>query len=532
MEIPEFDPFELPHDARIQILNKGALRVFSEMPATIAGVIAESKYVEGDPFLDVRWTYDNVLKLAQIGYDPPSPLRHHYPWPSPPLRHQVRTVEAASVFQRFGIWNEQGLGKTYCGLTLIDYLMQRQRARRALVVCPVSVMRAAWQQDAGQFTPHLRLRIAHGTPEYRREVLADFNTDITVINYDALDRYEKEIGKGAYDIVVCDEANYVKSRSADRTKALFRLTKADDIRLILMTGTPASQSPEDAYALGRLLRNPLAPSTLTAWRDQVMTQVKRFVWVPKPDAPQRVAAILQPSIRYTKAECLDLPERTYVRVPIAPSKEQVRILDALRRDAMTMHQNQQITAQNAAVLMSKMLQVAAGVVYGDERDRIHLDVKERLQVMIDKVQGSSRKSLIFVNYSGALDMVVDALRAEGIPTEKIDGSVSMDARGTLVRRFQESPVESLKTLVIQPAAAAHGITLTAADTVLWWGPPLSVELYKQANDRPHRIGQKNPVTIYQLEGAPIETKMWKALERNIDVHHAAVELFNELVFGV
>lgn len=520
----------LNHDPRIEILSPAIVRVTTPLATQLHGVIFESVLEDAD-HLQVRWTQANMEALAVVGFDPPSPFRRLYCWTADPRAHQIRTVEFMSVHKRCGVWNEQGTGKTLCGLALVDYLHQRKRISRALVLCPVSVMRPAWVANAGEFTPHLRVRVAHGNQKSRIDALRDQQANIVVMNYEVLEKHENDVKAGGFDLIICDEANYVKNARAGRTKALFRITNNDHVRLVLMTGTPASQSPEEAYGLGRLLRSPVVPRTMTAWRDMVMVQYSRFVWRPKSDSPQLVAKALSPSIRFSKEDCLDLPERVFVNHAVEMSAEQTHVYAELKREAALTVNGATLTASNAAIMLSKLLQAAAGAVLDIEGRPIALDFSPRMQAALDIIQEAKGKVIIFVNYTAPLNAVLSALLAAKIPTEKIEGSVPEHARTASIERFQVGPPEVLKVLVIQPAAAAHGITLTAADTVIWWGPPMSVELYKQANDRAHRIGQKRKVTVFQFAGSLVERKYWKRLQDNVDIHHAAVDLFGDVVYG-
>jgi SNF2 family DNA or RNA helicase len=109
----------------------------------------------------------------------------------------------------------------------------------------------------------------------------------------------------------------------------------------------------------------------------------------------------------------------------------------------------------------------------------------------------------------------------------INGAVPAAKRTDIFRAFQGTP--DPKVLVIQPQAAAHGVTLTAADTIVWWGPTHSVETYEQANARVHRQGQVNKCTVIQLQGSAAEKRVYAVLDRKIDIHTKIVDLYNEIL---
>ena len=173
-----------------------------------------------------------------------------------------------------------------------------------------------------------------------------------------------EIAKGGFDLIIVDEANAYKTASTKRWRTLAGIL-TPQTWLWMMTGTPASQSPLDAYGLARLISPYRVPKYVTAWRDKVMQQVTRFKWMPKQTAKNDVFAALQPAIRYTKRECLDLPEVTYQMrdVPLTPQVH--RYYKELKSQMLIEAAGQQISAVNAAASMSKLLQISGGAVYTD-----------------------------------------------------------------------------------------------------------------------------------------------------------------------
>jgi SNF2 family DNA or RNA helicase len=135
--------------------------------------------------------------------------------------------------------------------------------------------------------------------------------------------------------------------------------------------------------------------------------------------------------------------------------------------------------------------------------------------------------LVFVPFKHAIDILTQKLLDDGIPAEIIRGDVSPAKRTDIFKRFQETP--NPQVLVIQPQAAAHGVTLTAANTVVWWGPTSSLETYAQANARVHRSGQKHHCTVVQLYGSGVEKHVYTLLDNKIDVHTKIVELYKEIL---
>jgi SNF2 family DNA or RNA helicase len=187
-----------------------------------------------------------------------------------------------------------------------------------------------------------------------------------------------------------------------------------------------------------------------------------------------------------------------------------------------------ITSVNAAVNMNKLLQISCGAVYSDAGETLEFDISKRYSVLKEVIEESSQKVLVFVPFKHVINILSEKLNADGITTEVIYGDVSAAKRTDIFNRFQTDPVGT-KVLVIQPQAAAHGVTLTAANTVVWWGPTSSLETYAQANARVHRSGQRHPSTVVQLVGSNMERHVYKLLDSKIDVHSKIVELYSELL---
>ncbi|MAO24705.1 MAG: hypothetical protein CMJ25_28490, partial [Phycisphaerae bacterium] len=198
------------------------------------------------------------------------------------------------------------------------------------------------------------------------------------------------------------------------------------------------------------------------------------------------------------------------------------------QDKMVMHAaGEEITAPNAAVVMNKLLQISCGAVYTDGGDSLEFDIKHRYKVLREVIDESSKKVLVFVPFKHVIDVLTDKLRGEGISTEIIRGDVPAAKRTDIFKRFQEN--DDPKVLVIQPQSAAHGVTLTAANTDVWWGPTSSLETYAQANARVHRSGQDQKCTVVQLQGSGVEKRVYSLLDNRIDVHTKMIDLYNEMI---
>ena len=510
----------------MQIIDGKALLLKLRNPNRVTSVIPKSKVVEANGVL-VNWGIDEALTLSKLNITVPSPINSRYSWTGKyaPFDHQKKTAAFLTMHPRAFCFNEQGTGKTASAIWAADFLMKQGKIKRALVICPLSIMDSAWRDDFFTFAPHRSVDVAYGESKKRKEIIRQ-GADFVVINYDGVEIVYDEIAKGGFDLVIIDEATHYKNAQSKRWKILNKLM-TDDTWLWMMTGTPAAQSPLDAYGLAKLI-NPLSvPRFFGSFRDMVMTKASQFRWVIKPSASALVFNALQPAIRFTKEECLDLPDMTYVKRQVELTRQQKKYYDMLKKRMVMEINGDEVSAVNAAVIMNKLLQISAGAVYTDEGDTLEFDIKHRYKVLREVIDESSQKVLIFVPFKHTIDVLTDKLRADGITTEVIRGDVPVARRTDIFKRFQEA--HDPRVLVIQPQAAAHGVTLTAANTVVWWGPTPSLEIYAQANARVHRAGQKHPCTVVQLQGSAVEKRVYSLLDKRIDVHTKMIDLYKELL---
>ena len=290
----------------------------------------------------------------------PSPIQGRYEWPGRyrPMDHQRDTSAFLTFNRRAFVLSEPGTGKTLSALWAADYLMKRGEVRRCLILCPLSIMHSAWMQDLGNSVIHRSAVVAHHAQAARRIELIQEDYEFVITNYEGLNLIANEVNNdGRFDLVIVDEANAYKNPQTRRWKALNSIIKPETY-LWMMTGTPAAQSPVDAYGLARLVNPTNVPKFYTAWRDQVMQKITMFKWAPKPDAADRVYAALQPAIRFTKAQCLDLPPvlTTTREVPLTP--QQAKYYNLLRDQMVAMAAGETITAVNAAGVLNKLLQIS------------------------------------------------------------------------------------------------------------------------------------------------------------------------------
>jgi SNF2 family DNA or RNA helicase len=222
-----------------------------------------------------------------------------------------------------------------------------------------------------------------------------------------------------------------------------------------------------------------------------------------------------------------LPEVTHTSRFAPLSAQQLKYYKQLKKDFLIEAVGEEVSAVNAAANLNKLLQIACGAVYTDTKNVIEFDVSARLNVLQEVIEESAQKVLIFIPYTHSINLVKEFMDKNNITAEVINGSVTVNKRTDIFKRFQENTEP--KVLLIQPQAAAHGVTLTAANIVIWYAPVTSSETYLQANARVHRQGQKNPVTVVHIEGSPVEAKLYEMLQNKLDYHAKIIDLYkNEI----
>lgn len=510
----------------MQVIKNKALLVSLADPEQVTSLIPKSEAVGTDAVV-VNWGIDEAHKLRTLHIFAPSPIEGRYAWTGRhiPFDHQKKTAAFLTMNRKGFCFNEQGTGKTASAIWAADYLIKVGKIKRVLVICPLSIMDSAWRDDLFTFAMHRTVDVAHG-PKKKRAAIIEQGAEFVIINYDGVNIVSEQIKNGGFDLIIVDEATHYKNAQSKRWKTLKKLLR-DDTWLWMMTGTPAAQSPLDAYGLAKLINPQGIPKFFGSFKDMVMDRKSHFKFEPKPIAPKIVHGVLQPAIRYSKEECLDLPDMVYVDRIVPLSGQQKHYYNLLKKRMIMEVAGEAVTAMNAAVSMNKLLQISAGAVYTDDKETVEFDISDRYKVLREVIDESSQKVLVFVPFKHTIDILTDKLRAENITTEVIRGDVPAHKRTEIFKRFQGAT--DPQVLVIQPQAAAHGVTLTAANTVVWWGPTSSLETYAQANARVHRAGQEHKCTVVSLQGSFVEKRMYRMLANRIDAHAEMINLYHEIL---
>jgi SNF2 family DNA or RNA helicase len=306
----------------MQIVDNRGLLLRVRNPEKITAAIPKSRQLNANDVI-VNWGVDESRVLKNLNVrDVPSPILGKYKWTGKyqPFDHQKTTSSFLTLNNRAFCFNEQGTGKTGSAIWASDFLMNEGLINRVLIICPISIMDSAWRADLFKFAMHRTVDIAHGSKKKRQEII-NGEAEYIIINYDGVEIVKDDIEAGGFDLIIVDEATHYKNSQSKRWKVLNSILKPQTW-LWMMTGTPAAQSPVDAYGLAKLVNPKNVPKFFGAFRDMVMFKATQFKWLPKPNAVDTVFNALQPAIRFTKDECLDLPDMTYVKREVELTAQQ------------------------------------------------------------------------------------------------------------------------------------------------------------------------------------------------------------------
>lgn len=465
---------------------------------------------KGKQLVAVPHKIEETQVLRNMGYKIPSPVETHYDWSGQyvPFKAQLETTAFLTLNNRAFVLNDMGTGKTLSALWAFDYLRSCGRARRMLVVSPLSTLERTWADEIFRHFPHLSWSTLYGDRNRRLRALS-VDADIYLINHDGLKVLEKEIQtRDDIDIILIDEIASFRNAQTDRWKSLSRVC-ATRTRVWGLTGTPTPNAPTDAWAQCRLLCPENVPKFAGAFRDMTMRQVSQFKWVPKDTAVDTVARAMQPSIRFSRDDCIDLPPCVFQTRHVELSADQKKAYREMVTTLYTELATGNVQAVNEAVKLQKLVQIASGVVYARDGSHIELPAPARVSETLDIIEQAGGKVIVFVPYRGVLSYVATEL-GKHHTVEVVNGETAKGERDRIFHAFQEN--KDPRVIVAQPNCMSHGLTLTAADTIIWFTAITSAETYSQANARITRPGQKKHQLIVNIEATPVERKLFDRLK--------------------
>lgn len=482
---------------------------------------------DGQTMLVVPHGNDEARLLRNLGIPVPPPIMEHYEWPGDkkPFEQQVKTAALLTMNPAAYVLNDMGTGKTKACLWSFDWLASQGAAKRMLVIAPLSTLRFVWMREVMHTTPHRKVIVLDGPRERRLKRLAE-PADIYVTNHDGVRTIFAELQKRRdIDVICIDEVGAYRNARAERSKIAQNVVKQ---RAFVwgMTGSPTPTAPTDAFGLAKLITPHTAPKSFSHFRNLTMAAVNQFKWVPRADAAEVVAATLQPSVRFTLEDTTELPALIERPFQISQGSRQEAIYKEVANKAAALLKEGSLTAANGGVVLSKLLQISQGYVYLDNGSCAALDNDARLEAMVEIIDGSRGKVIVFAPFVHSVDGICGHLDKERLHFDRITGATSSGERDRIFREFQQT--DKIDVLVAHPQCMAHGITLTAADTIVWFSAVTSLETFEQANARIRRVGQTRKQQVFMMFGTSAEKRVYNRLQQKRDVQDSALDILQGL----
>lgn len=472
---------------------------------------------------------DEALEAAPICFDTLPLIEGQFK----PMHHQLMIAAHMTLYPRSYDLASPRLGKTAATILGLDYL-QRIHAITGgvLIITTLTTIHGVWRSNLETTLPNTRIEVVHGPK--RAEALKR-PADFYITNYDSCRlseaAYMEAIREGRIGAVVIDELTHVGNSTSKRSKAIYNICNKSGIKYVWgLTGSPAD-NPDMVYGMCKVVNQTKLPcTTKTGWLQLTTYQYgpEPFMRAPSVAAPEIIRKAMQPAIRYKKADILDLPPVTTQVRTCELSREQERMRRELRQEAVTLLESgETITAANGGVLLGKLMQVALGAVKNAEGEPILLDHKERTQALLEAIAETTRKVVIFCGYTAGIRMMVDEIREAGYTCEMVDGSVTGLKRAKILSDFQNTP--NPRVLVCHPTTTAMGVELSAADTMIFNGVPMTGGfVYAQSIERLSSAKQKaDNINIIHLLATPEERHALHNLQQGYDLGQKVAELFEE-----
>ena len=465
-----------------------------------------------------------------------------YKFKTKPFDHQMKALRDSWHKEYYALFMEMGTGKSKVAIDTMGALYTEGKINAALIISPKGVY-DNWVQ--GEIPTHLsdniKINMVRWQPSsaqwFQKQmttlVFEKFNgLKIFVMNTEALSTPRG--GRAAFNfleandqnIVIVDESTSIKNRSANRTKNIMELKGLSKYRRIL-TGSPVTRSPMDLYSQCMFLSAlALNFQSFYAFQNRYAVVQKRVMGPRSFNEVvgyRRLDELNQKLERFSnrvlKEDCLDLPDKMYVRRLVPLSEEQKRSYTEMKRLALTKLDNGELaTTQSVLTQIMRLQQICCGHIQDDEGNTVSF-ANGRLKELLDICEEVQGKAIIWATYTYDIQQIAKALRdrfgPEAVATYY--GETPQEKRQEIVERYQDLE-DPLRFFVGQPRTGGYGITLTAASTVIYYSNSYDLEIRLQSEDRAHRIGQTNKVTYVDIIAPEtIDEKILQALREKINL---------------
>lgn len=410
-----------------------------------------------------------------------------------PHGYQQQMIEYIDTHPVAALFLDMGLGKTVITLTAIKNLMYDSfEVKKVLVIAPLRVARDTWPNEIEKWNhlQDLRYSVVVGNQIDRQSALKQ-EVEIYIINRENVTwLIEKSGYQFDFDMVIIDELSSFKSHAAKRFKSLLKVRPFIK-RIVGLTGTPSSNGLMDLWAQFRILdKGERLGRFITHYRQRYFEPDQRngmviYSYKPKPEAEEAIYNQIEDITVSMKAEdYLDMPDFITNEVVVRLSDKERKVYDEMRKEMIVEVKDKEIDAINAASLSNKLLQMASGSVYDEQKESVWLHDR-KLDALEDLVEAANGKPLLVVYW-----FKHDLTRI----TQRFDVKVLKTQQD-----FQDWNKGLIPIALIHPASAGHGLNLQAGgSTLVWFSLTWSLELYQQTNARLYRQGQKESVVVHHI----------------------------------
>ena len=473
-------------------------------------------------------------------------FKFDYKFKTKPYAHQKSALEKSWHKDEFAYFMEMGTGKSKVLVDNVAMLYNKGAIDAALIIAPKGVYRNWYSQEIPNHLPsHIENKTVLWTAttsktkdkEYQQLFKVDYDLHILVMNVEAFStkkglEFATKFLNCHKTLMAIDESTTIKTPTAKRTKAICAIGKLAKYRRIL-TGSPVTKSPLDLYTQCEFLNeNLLGFTSYYTFRNRyaVMKQAnfggRRVQLVGGYQRLEELSKILKPfSDRVLKENCLDLPEKTYVERQVELTDEQKKTYETMKSAALASLKGKMATAPHVLTQLMRLHQITCGHLKND--DNTITEIKNnRINSLLELLEETEGKVIIWANYVYDIKQIVSAISKKYGEDSIVQyyGAVPAETRQKNIVEFQD-PESPVKFFVGNPQTGGYGITLTAANNVVYYSNGYDLEKRLQSEDRAHRIGQKKAVTYIDLiTPKTVDEKIRKALRKKINI---ATEIMGE-----
>lgn len=427
---------------------------------------------------------------------------------------------------------EMGTGKTLISIGIAGQLYLQKEINKLLIVAPLSITRV-WEEEFGKFADfEYQLRVLEGTTAKKTETLRNLfgnKLQVAVVNYESCWRLEKEIATWSPDMIICDESSKIKNPQAKQSKALHRLGKKSKHNIIL-TGTPITNNPLDFFSQYKFLDEEIFGGSYYSFRARyaVMGGYGNYQVIGYKNLQELTEKAHSIAFRITKKEALDLPEQvdTTRYVELEPTSR--KTYNKLEKESYAELENGEVVAPNVLTKLLRLSQVTGGFIRDNvtaTTEQVSSAKLDALEDIVDECIDADKKLVVFARFIPEIDEIARMLRKKKIKYSMIRGDVK-DRAGE-VDKFQND--DTYKVFIGQLQTTGMGLTLTAADTAVFYSLSYNFADYEQAKARIHRIGQKNNCTyIHLIAKNTIDEKVMDALSKKKNIADLVVDNWRSL----